>query len=187
MKIYSLIILSLGLIFSFTSCKKGCTDPYATNYKPKKTIDKGNCNVYSHVTLNSILIKKIPALNSDNEYWDNATNNDTDHDGSHPDLYVSFRAEGGYVYEPSTYLPTVDPQNVDWLQKLDIPISVYDWKNDKGFYAFFYEVDGGGTSYILMDSVKIDPFDYEAKNNRFKDTMVVISGQFNFTANMAWE
>ena len=179
---------SIVLIFiALQSCKKGCIDPYATNYKPKKTVDNGKCDVYTRVTLNSIEINTIPEYNSDNELWDNATNNDFDQDNTHPDLAITYRAESGYSFDPGEYYPTVDPNNVDWLQYLSVPISITDWKNDNGFYVYFYEVDLNGTYYILMDSVFVDPFDYDAKKDRFKDTLEVTKGNIEFTAHMVWE
>lgn len=181
---YLSFFLVLGLNLS---CKKGCTDPYAKNYNAKKTIDKGNCNHYSKVTLNSIYISEIPELNQDSEPWDNATNNDLDNDGTHPDLYIEYRAENGYTLEPASYLPTVNPSNVDWLYELEIPLKQENWKDDKGFYVTFYEVDNNGTYEVLMDSILIRPFDYHAKYNRFRDTLELEKNNIKFTAHMKWE
>jgi hypothetical protein len=186
MRVFSLVFISV-LIVSISSCKKGCTDPYATNYKKKKTVDDGSCEVYSRVTLNSVEIKTVDEYNTDGDLWDNAENNDYDQDASHPDLYVSFKAEGGYLYEPTSYLPTANPNDVGWIQYVDVPISVNDWKDDKGFYVKFYEVDQGGLYYIPMDSIFIDPFDFDAKSDRFKDTLDVVKGDYSITAHMVWE
>jgi hypothetical protein len=144
MRIFSIFTILTISFLSLTACKKGCTDPYAINYKKNKTIDNGKCEVYERVTLHSVEIKTINEYNPNGELWDNATNNDFDQDGSHPDIYVSFRAEGGYLYEPTTYLPTANPNNVGWIQYVDVPISVNDWQSEKGFYVHFYEVDGQG-------------------------------------------
>lgn len=183
----TLVILSLILVIT-SSCKKGCTDPYASNYKPKKTIDNGKCDVYTRVTLNSIMVNEIPEYNSSGELWDSGSNgNDYDQDNTHPDLAIRYRAESGYSFDPGEYYPTVNPNNVDWLQTLNIPISINHWKNENGFYVYFYEVDNNGFDYFLMDSVKIDPFDYDGNKDRFKDTLNVSKGNIKFTAHMAWE
>ena len=187
MKLAISILVITSLFLGFSSCKKGCTDPYAINYKPKKTIDKGNCEVYSRVTLNSINIKSIPEYNQNGVLWDNSGVNDLDMDNSHPDIAVTYRAESGYSFDPNEYYPSVNPNNVDWLQLLSIPISINDWQNENGFYVYFYEVDNDGFDYTFMDSIKIDPFDFDAKNDRFKDTLDIIKNGYEFTAHMAWE
>ena len=187
MKITTYLLLTFVLVLTATSCKKGCTDPYATNYNSKKTIDKGNCNVHNKVTLNSIYIKKIDQYNSAGVLWDNGGDNDLDQDNSHPDLSVTFRAESGYSYDPGIYYPTVNPNDVDWQLNLDVPISIENWKNDNGFYVYFKEIDLDGLSSILMDSIFVDPFDFEASSNRFKDTLDITSGNYEFTAHMKWD
>jgi len=182
--IYFSIILFL---FSFSSCKKGCTDPYAINYKPKKSVDNGKCDVYQRVTLNSITINTIPERDKNGVLWDNGGVGDLDMDNSHPDLAVTYRAESGYSFDPNVYYPTVNPNDVAWTQELAAPISITDWKNDNGFYVYFFEVDNDGANFTFMDSIKIDPFDYAAKKNRFKDSLVVNTQYYNFTAFMTWE
>lgn len=187
MKLAFYTLLTFSFIITISSCKKGCTDPYAINYKPKKTVDNGKCDVYSRVTLNSIQVNSIPEYDPNGVLWDNSGTNDLDMDNSHPDVAIRYRAESGYSFDPNEYYPSVNPTNVDWLQILSIPISITDWKNDNGFYVYFYEVDNDGFDYLLMDSIKIDPFDFDAKNNRFKDTLDVSKSGFEFTAHMAWE
>lgn len=187
MKQFTYLALILFNVFTISSCKKGCTNPYATNYKPKKSIDNGKCDVYQRVTLNSIYISSIPEYDNNGVFWDNGGNGDLDMDNTHPDLAITYRAESGYSFDPNEYYPTVSPNNVDWLQELTNPISINDWQNDSGFYVYFWEVDNNGNDFTFMDSIKIDPFDYDAKNNRFKDSLVVTQGNYKFSAMMTWE
>lgn len=180
------LVLPLAIIAMFSSCKKGCTDPYAYNYNSKKKKDNGSCTVYSNVTLNSIKIETIPALNPDGETWDNATNNDYDQDNTYPDLFVSFSAEGGYDYIPNTYFPDVNPAIVNRTQSLGSPISVTEWQDGNGFWVYFYEADYQGAIKIKMDSVLIEPFEMDASSDRFKDTLMVTKGDISFEARMEW-
>jgi len=186
MKSLNVLLLASLMVFSLNSCKKGCIDPYAKNYNSKKTKDNGKCEFYSTVTLHSVDVKKIPSKNSNGHLWDAGLDNDTDNDNSFPDLYVWFRAEGGYTFEPTTYQPTVDPLNVNRNFSLNPAISTAEWKNDKGFWVYFEEVDGGGSIFESIDSVLVKPFDKNG-TNRFKDTMDVNVGNISFTANMTWE
>ncbi|HIP37605.1 MAG TPA: hypothetical protein EYG85_12210 [Crocinitomix sp.] len=182
-----LFILTSVLLISFNSCKKGCTDPYATNYNAKKTKDNGKCEFYSRVILHSVDVLKIPEKNSNGNFWDAGTDGDLDNDNSFPDLYVSFKAEGGYSYEPSTYYPTIDPYNVD--RNFDINPAIYttEWRNNKGFYVYFYEVDLSGSVFDLIDSVQVIPFDINGSGDRFRDTLLITKGAIEFKANMSWE
>jgi hypothetical protein len=187
MKTIIFLFSTVLILSSLNSCKKGCTNPYAINYKPKKTIDKGNCEVYARVTLNSIQVNSIPEYDKSGVLWDNSGENDLDMDNSHPDLAITYRAEEGYSFDPNEYYPTVDPHNVNWLQTLTVPVSLNNWQNDNGFFVYFYEVDNDGLDFTFMDSVKIDPFDFDSKNNRFKDTLDVTSKGYKFTAHMKWD
>ena len=184
---YLIYCTSILVLITFLSCKKGCTDPYAKNYKPKKSVDNGKCDVYQRVTLTSIYVSKIKEYDPNGVLWDNSGVDDLDQDNSPPDLAITYRAESGYTFDPNEYYPTVNPNNVDWLQELATPISINDWKNDNVFYVYFWEVDNDGLNYTFMDSLKIDPFDYDAKSNRFKDSLVINENYYNFTAYMEWE
>lgn len=173
-------------MISFNSCKKGCTDPYAKNYNSKKTKDNGSCDYYSTVKLHSVDVKTIPAKNSNGNFWDAGLDNDLDNDQSYPDLYLWYKAEGGYVLEPTTYQPTVDPLDVNKTFSLSPALSLADWKNDKGFWVYFEEVDQGGL-FEPIDSILIKPFDINGSGNRFRDTMDITVGSISITANMSWE
>ena len=61
---------------------------------------------------------------------------------------------------------------------------MYAW-NTGGFWVYFQEVDNGWYKEDI-DSVFVDPFEYDASYNRFKDTMVVTKGEIQITANMEW-
>lgn len=187
MKLYNILFTISLVLFSLNSCKKGCTDPYATNYNSKKTKDNGTCEVYSTVTLHSVDVKKIPEKNANGHLWDAGQDNDLDNDNSYPDLYLWYRAEDGYTFNPSTYQATVDPNNVNENFALDPALSLSGWKNDKGFWVYFEEVDLGGGAFDPIDSILVKPFDFNANTDRFKDTMDITIGNFEFTANMSWE
>ena len=184
MKFFYLLPLSFFTLFVFDSCKKGCTDPYAENYNPNREIDNGSCNVYSHVLLNSVNIHTIPELNSIGYAWDAGFGTDLDDDNTYPDLFVSFKADNGYSLIPNTYWPTVDPNNVGVYQELDPVLSLSSWQQG-GFWIYLSEIDFPFEEE-LIDSVFVDPFDYDAGYNRFKDTMMVIKGNIQLTANMNW-
>lgn len=181
-KLVALALLA-GFV-SFNSCKKGCTDPLAHNYNEKKTKDNGTCEVYSSVQLSSIDISTIPEHNSNGVIWDGGNGDDLDNDNTLPDLYVRFKAESGYAYVPTTYMPTILPSNVNKTQYLT-PISILDWE-DKSFWAYFYEIDLSGSSRELIDSVEIQPY-LKGASDSFRDTLEVTKGNITFTANMQWQ
>jgi hypothetical protein len=189
MKKIILITLSLFTLITFNACKKGCTDPYAKNYNAKKTKDNGKCEVYNRVILHSIDVKTIPEKTSNGYLWDDGHTGDKDNNNSFPELYTYFKAEGGYDYDPQNYYETIDPYNVNISFELNPTISVTDWKNDKGFWVYFYDVDSLGYYLELIDSVKIKPFDLNADDEdiKFKDTIDVSKNGILFTANMSWE
>ncbi len=187
MRKLNLSILLGILIISFNSCKKGCIDPYAKNYNSKKTKDNGKCDYYSVVKLHSIDVKTIPSKNSNGHFWDAGLDDDLDNDQSYPDLYLWYKAEGGYSLEPTTYQPTVDPLSVNKNFNLSPALSLTEWKNDKGFWVYFEEVDLSGSSFESIDSILIKPFDKNGSGKRFKDTMDITVGQISITANMSWE
>ena len=189
MKRLNVLLLAGLMIFSLNSCKKGCIDPYAKNYNSKKKKDNGSCTYYSTVTLHSIDVKKIPSKNSNGHLWDDGLDNDTDNDNSYPDLYVWFKAEGGYSLKPTIYYETIDPLNVNINFTLDPVLSTDEWKNDKGFWVYFEEVDyNNGAFYEPIDSVLVKPFDKNGSTDahRFRDTLQVVDGEIEFTANMSW-
>ena len=180
-----ILILSISLIvLPFQSCKKGCTDPYAENYNPNREEDNGSCNVYSHVVLNSVTVHTIPVLNALGYGWDAGFGDDLDNDNTYPDLFISFKADNGYSLVPNTYWPTVDPNNVNVYQELSPTLSLSSWQ-EGGFWIYLSEIDFPFEEE-LIDSVFVDPFDYDARYNRFKDTMMVSKGNIQITANMNW-
>ena len=178
------LLLVIISIMSFGSCKKGCTDPYAENYNPKKEKDNGSCNVYDHVVLNSVRVDKIPEYNELGYAWDAGYGNDLDADNTYPDLFLTFSADNGYSLVPNTYWPTVDPNNVNIEQQLTPTLSLSEW-HEGGFWVYFYEIDYPFEQEFI-DSVFIDPFDYGANTNRFKDSLPIIKGNVRFTAFMDW-
>jgi hypothetical protein len=187
MKIHNVLFTISLVLLTLNSCKKGCTDPYATNYNSKKTKDNGKCEFYSNAILHSVDVKKIPSKNANGHLWDAGQDNDLDNDNTYPDLYLWFKAEGGYTFMPSYYEPTINPNNVNRNFSLDPTLTLSDWKNEKGFWIFFDEADLGASTFEPMDSFLIKPFDKNASYNRFKDTMNVNVGDFEFTVNMSWE
>ncbi len=182
MRIFISIIISS--VFFISSCKKGCTDPYATNYNANKEVDNGNCHVYDHVVLNSVKINSIPELNDLGYAWDSGFGADLDNDNSYPDLFVTFKAENGYSLTPNTYWPTIDPNNVDVTQDLSPSLSLGGWE-EGGFWVYLYEIDYPFEQEFI-DSVYVDPFDYDASSSRFKDTLDITQGDIQFTAYMQW-
>ena len=185
MKNITLLVLSVCCLFVFDSCKKGCTDPYASNYNANREIDNGSCNIYSHVVLHSVDVHSIPENNSLGYPWDAGFGDDLDNDNTYPDLYLHFKADSGYAYNSSSWTwYDVDFNNVNINQYLSVPLSLYAW-NTGGFWVYFQEVDNGWYKEDI-DSVFVDPFDYDASYNRFKDTMVVTKGEIQITANMEW-
>jgi hypothetical protein len=185
MKNISLIIALLFSVVIFDSCKKGCTDPYAYNYNANREIDNGSCNIYSHVVLHSVDIQSIPEYNSLGYPWDAGFGDDLDNDNSYPDLYVHFRADSGYSYNSSSWnWYDVDFNNVNVNQDLSVPLSLSAWRTG-GFWVYLEEVDNGWYKEHI-DSIFVDPFDYDATYNRFLDTLVVTKGEIQLTANMEW-
>ncbi len=181
-----ILTLSISLIvLPFQSCKKGCTDPYASNYNPNREIDNGSCNMYSHVVLHSVDIQSIPEFNSLGYPWDAGFGDDLDNDNTYPDLFIHFRADSGYSYSSSSWNRyDVNFNNTNINQNLIVPLSLTAWRTG-GFWVYIEEVDNGWY-YENIDSVFVDPFDYDASYNRFKDTIVVNKGEIQLTANMEW-
>ena len=180
------ILASLAIATGFNSCKKGCTNPKAYNYKKKKKKDNGSCELYKSVTLSSIDIKTVPEYNSNGAFWDSGNGDDLDNDNTRPDLFVKFRVEGGYSDVSNSYYPTINPSNVNKTKTLVSPLVLSEW-DGKVFWAYFYEIDNPTTNphYELMDSVEIRPF-LESASDKFRDTLEVSSGDISFTANMQW-
>ena len=100
------------------------------------------------------------------------------------DLFISFKADNGYSLVPNTYWPTVDPNNVNVYQELSPTLSLSSWQ-EGGFWIYLSEIDFPFEEE-LNDSVFVDPFDYDARYYRFKDTMMVSKGNIQITANMNW-
>ena len=43
MKFYRLLIILVGILFSFVFSEEGCVDPYAENYNPDADTNDGSC------------------------------------------------------------------------------------------------------------------------------------------------
>lgn len=184
MKKYLYLALAGTFLLTANSCKKGCTDPLAHNYQEKKTKDNGSCEVYSSVKLASVDVASFTKYNYASTTWDNGYADDLDDDGSLPDLFVSFKIEGGNSYEPTAFYPSVNTTETN--VSINVPsLSITDWETGS-FWVYFYEVDLGGGHLEFIDSVEVQP--YAANDeDRFRDTLVVNKGEIQFTANMQWQ
>jgi hypothetical protein len=184
MKHYLYIILAGTLILVGNSCKKGCTDPLAHNYQKKKTKDNGSCEIYSSVKLTSVTVASFTEHNYASVIWDGGYGDDMDDDNTLPDLFLSFKADGGSFYEPTSFFPSVSATETN-VTKTIPTLSISDWQTGS-FWVFFYEVDLGGSHLEFIDSVEVNPY-VSSDEDRFKDTLVVTKGDIQFTANMQWQ
>ena len=184
MKKYLYLALTATFLVTGNSCKKGCTDPLAHNYQEKKTKDNGSCEVYSSVKFNSVDVASFPKYNSVSTTWDSGYANDLDDDNTLPDLYLTFKAEGGSSYNPVSFFPSVETSATN-VSVIIPSMSITDWQT-ASFWVYFYEVDLSGAHEELIDSVEVLPY-VSTGDDRFRDTLVVTKGDITFTANMTWQ
>ncbi len=183
-KKYFYLVIVGAMALASNSCKKGCTNPLAHNYQEKKTKDNGSCKVYSSVKLASVNVASFTEHNYASVIWDGGYGDDMDDDNTLPDLFISFKADGGKFYEPESFFPSVSVTETNITKSIP-SLSISDWQTGS-FWVFFYEVDLGGGHLEFIDSVEVQPY-VSTDSDRFKDTLVVTKGEIRFTANMVWQ
>ena len=189
MKLFNKIFLIIVFLSTFSSCKKGCTDPEAYNYNINRTIDNGSCSYYQTVTLDSVKVNSFAEFNNQNEGWDAGFLPDIDNDNTLPDLSLGFRSPTNYVSNNSTVIyDDVNPFDVDYTFELNPKLTSSQWINS-GYWIYLYDIEYDYT-YEIIDSVFLEPFDNYGtfRDARFKRVISVDKGfnLVNLEAYFSW-
>jgi hypothetical protein len=163
--VFSLFITLLVLT---SSCKKGCTDPLAYNYKPNKTVDNGKCKYYDLVYLDSIKISRVRSQNSLGNNWDSGDSLDYDNDNSNPDISLKIITPSGYNHSSVNMYTNVNPFDANILFEFNNDYASDMWSQN-GFLVYVYDFEMNFSTQ-LIDSLWINPFnsDQTGKSNRFQ-------------------
>ena len=159
-------ILIFVIVSLFFSCKRGCTDPFAYNYKPNKTVDNGKCKFYDIVYVDSLRINRLPSVNTIGNSWDGGDSLDFDNNNSYPDIHIQVNTPSGYYIIGDEFWSDVNPFSSNLFAYYGDKISSSGWEeNSFTFYIFEWDLD---FSMQLIDSIVINPFKQEERNRKHR-------------------